>query len=236
MKTSMRYLAVIFAVALLAVSLLVVSADSFTDVTGQTAHYKAIDTLTSYGIIHGYEDNTFRPDLPVKRSEMAKLVYVTATTSVDAGEGVVTFPDVAQNNWAKGYISWCAAKSIVGGYEDGTFKPEESVTYDEALKMLCAMLGYTDFKSDLWPTDVRIKALIDLNLGEALDGVAGDAVLTRGQVAQLFANSLDEQMYIEPVETKHGKPILPNDKPLTLGGDPRLCGEGVGYLCRRSQL
>lgn len=219
MKTSMRYLAVIFAVAMLVLTFTSVSADSFTDVTGQTPHYKAIDTLTSYGIIHGYEDNTFRPDLPVRRDEMAKLVYVTATTSVDAGEGVVTFPDVSKNSWAKGYISWCAAKDIVGGYEDGSFKPEGNVTYDEALKMVCAMLGYTDFSSDLWPVDVRVKALIDLELGEGLDGVAGDAVLTRAQVAQLFANSLDEQMYVEPVEQKPGQPIQAVTSPSTLAGD-----------------
>ncbi len=219
MKTSMRYLAVIFAVAMLVLTLISVSADSFTDISGETPHYKAIDTLTSYGIIHGYEDNTFRPDLPVRRDEMAKLVYVTATTSVDAGEGVVTFPDVAKNSWAKGYISWCAGMNIVGGYEDGSFKPEGNVTYDEALKMVCAMLGYTDFKSELWPTDVRIKALIDLNLGEGLDGVAGDAALTRGQVAQLFANSLDEQMYIAPVEQKPGQPVQTVNTPSTLAGD-----------------
>ena len=231
MKTSMRYLAVIFAVAMLVLTF-TVSASSFTDVTSQTPHYKAIDTLTSYGIIHGYEDNTYRPDLPVRRDEMAKLVYVTATTSVDAGDGVVTFPDVNKNSWAKGYISWCAAKSIVGGYEDGTFRPEGNITYDEALKMVCAVLGYTDFNPGLWPTDVRVKALIDLNLGEGLDDVAGDAVLTRAQVAQIFVNALDEPMYIPPVDKDQiGKPIFETQVA------PSTLGEGVwGYTTIEAKI
>ena len=171
MKTSMRYLAVIFAVAMMLCAL-TVSANTFTDIKIDTPHAKAIESLTSIGIIHGYEDNTFKPDLPVRRDEMAKLVYTAFTTSTDAGEGVTTFPDVPANSWAKGYISWCAGKNIVGGYEDGTFKPEGNVTYDEALKMVCAMLGYTDFNCDLWPVDVRLKALIDLDLGEELKDVA----------------------------------------------------------------
>ncbi len=231
MKTSIRFLAVIFAVAMMVLTL-TVSANSFEDVTSKTPHYKAIDTLTSYGIIHGYEDNTYRPDLPVRRDEMAKLVYVTATTSVDAGEGVVTFPDVSKNSWAKGYISWCAAKNIVGGYEDGTFRPEGNITYDEALKMVCAILGYTDFKSELWPVDVRMKALIELNLGEGLEDVAGDAILTRAQVAQLFLNSLDEPMFVPPVpEDQLGKPTLSTDVA------PSTIGQGVwGYTEMEAQI
>lgn len=221
MKTSMRYLAVIFAVAMMLCAL-TVSANTFEDVKSDTPHAKAIESLTSLGIIHGYEDNTFKPTLPVRRDEMAKLVYTTFTTSTDAGDGVVTFPDVPSNNWAKGYISWCAGKSIVGGYEDGTFKPEGNVTYDEALKMVCAMLGYTDFNSEIWPIDVRLKALIDLNLGEDLADVAGDAALTRAQVAQLFHNALDEQMYTPaPEETKVGNltVVAPAATPQTLAAD-----------------
>jgi hypothetical protein len=172
MKTSMRYLAVVFAVAMM-LCVLTVSAATFTDIKNDTPHVKAIESLTSLGILHGYEDGTFKPDLPVRRDEMAKLVYTTFTASTDAGDGVVTFPDVPANSWAKGYISWCAGKNIVGGYEDGTFKPEGNVTYDEALKMICAMLGYTDFKPGMWPVDVRLKALIDLNLGEELADLTG---------------------------------------------------------------
>ncbi|MBQ7896933.1 MAG: S-layer homology domain-containing protein [Clostridia bacterium] len=221
MKTSMRYLAVIFAVAMMLCAL-TVSANTFEDVKNDTPHAKAIESLTSLGIIHGYEDNTFKPTLPVRRDEMAKLVYTTFTNSTDAGEGVTTFPDVPANSWAKGYISWCAGKDIVGGYEDGTFKPEGNVTYDEALKMVCAMLGYTDFNPEIWPIDVRLKALIDLNLGEGLEDVAGDAAITRAQVAQLFHNSLDEQMYTPaPEETKVGNltVVAPAQAPTTLAAD-----------------
>ncbi len=206
MKTCMRYLAVIFAIAMLVSSLSMVSA-AFPDVENDNKHAVAIESLTNYGIIGGFEDGTFRPTEAVTRAQMSKLIFVTSTKSINAGDGVVTFPDVPSKYWAKGYISWCAGKSIVGGYEDGTFRPDGSITFDEALKMVCAMLGYVDFTPEMWPIDVRLKGLNDLNLGEKLEDVDGEAVLTRAQVAQLIYNSLDKPMYQLPVETDTKNPL-----------------------------
>ena len=166
---------------------------AFNDVNDGYEHKYAISTLTQLGVINGYEDGTFRPEDTVERDEMAKLVFVLYTTMNDAGNGAVKFDDVTADNWAAGYISWCAAKSIVGGYSDGTFRPDGEITYDEALKMTCAMLGYTDFNSELWPVDVRQKALTELNLGENIEAEGSDK-LTRGQVAQLLYNALDTAM------------------------------------------
>jgi len=204
MKTCMRYLAVIFAVAMMMVAISSVSAANYKDVAADNAHIKAIETMTNLGILGGYEDGTFKPDAFVRRDEMAKIMFVTYTTYVDAGAGVEIFPDVKDNSWAKGYISWCASKEIVGGYEDGTFKPEGNITYDEALKMVCALLGYTDFSSELWPTDVRMKGLIDLKLGTGLENVEGTTALTRAQVVQLVYNAFYKPMYQESEKASIG--------------------------------
>ncbi len=195
MKTSARFLAVIIAVIMIVGAALTVSA--FSDVEDGYKHETAINTLTQLGVIGGYEDGTFKPDANLERDEMAKLVYVLYTTFADAGKGTVKFDDVKAENWAVGYISWCSAKSIVGGYGDGTFKPDNNVTYDEALKMVCATLGYTDFDSSLWPVDVRQKALKDLKLGTGIEANGSD-YLTRGQIAQLLYNAL----FVDMNETK----------------------------------
>ena len=195
MKTSARFLAVIIAVIMIVGAALTVSA--FSDVEDGYKHETAINTLTQLGVIGGYGDGTFKPDANLERDEMAKLVYVLYTTFTDAGKGAVKFDDVKADNWAVGYISWCSAKSIVGGYGDGTFKPDNNVTYDEALKMVCATLGYTDFDSTLWPVDVRQKALKDLKLGTGIEANGSD-YLTRGQIAQLLYNAL----FVDMNETK----------------------------------
>ena len=81
-----------------------ITAMAFTDVSAQTEHTDAIGVLTELGVIGGYEDNTFRPEQPVTRAEMAKLVYVLYTTFQDAGAGIDTFADVAKDHWAKGIL------------------------------------------------------------------------------------------------------------------------------------
>ncbi len=193
MKTSARFLAMLIAVLMIASAAITASA-GFPDVEEGYKHATAIATLNQLEVIGGYEDGTFKPNDPVQRDEMAKLVYVLSTTFQDAGSGNVKFSDVPAGNWATGYVSWCSAKAIVGGYGDGTFKPDNNVTYDEALKMVCATLGYTDFDSKLWPTDVRQKAIIELKLNTGLEDVKGGDYLTRGQVAQLLYNALDTKM------------------------------------------
>ena len=194
MKTSARFLAMLLAVLMIAGAAMTVSAASFSDIKEGYEHTAAIATLAQLGVIDGYEDGTFRPDAPVRRNEMAKLVYVLYTTFKNAGAGNVKFNDVPAGNWATGFISWCAAKNIVRGYGDGNFKPDNNVTYDEALTMVCSVLGYSDFDSSVWPVDVRQKGIKDLKLGEGLEDVNGSDKLTRGQVAQLLFNALDKPM------------------------------------------
>lgn len=197
MKTITRFLVMLLAVLMIAGAAMTVSA--FPDIEDGYKHATAINTLTQLGIINGYEDGTFKPNDPVERDEMAKLVFVLYTTMNDAGNGIVKFNDVDANHWASGFISWCSAKNIVGGYGDDTFRPDGEITYDEALKMTCAMLGYTDFESALWPVDVRQTALRDLDLGKDIDANGSDK-LTRGEVAQLLYNALSTPMNETKVE------------------------------------
>ena len=223
MKTSARFLAMLLAVVMIASAALSVSA--FSDVTGDVEHATAINVLAQLGVIGGYEDGTFKPDQNVTRAEMTKLVYVLYTTFTDAGAGTVKFNDVKADNWAVGYISWCASKGIIGGYGDGNFGPSDNVTYDQALKMVCGALGYNEWDSAQWPTDVRMKALSDLKLGEDMPKtVKGTDKLTRAQVAQIMYNALDADMN----ETKtEAQPIIPGSDIMVNLPVPKKLAEDV---------
>ncbi len=193
MKTSVRFLAVLFAVVM---ALFVVGyAADYSDLDAKHENYDAIELLTNLNVLGGYEDGSFRPADPVQRDEMAKIVFIMATAMEDAGAGHKIFPDVSEKHWALSYISWAHSKSIVGGYEDGSFRPDANITYDEALKMACAMLGYTDFQPELWPADVRTVALKQLGLNAGLPAdLTGDAVITRAQAAQIINNCFYKTM------------------------------------------
>ncbi len=194
MKTIVRFSAVLLAVIMAVCAMALVSA-AYTDVDSKTVHVDAIEALSSLEILGGYEDGSFKPDDPVQRDEMAKMIYIMATTFTDPGEGVISFPDISEKHWAKGFISWCHSKSIVGGYEDGTFRPDDNITYDEALKMACAMLGYNDFNPDMWPADVRTIAISQLGLNFGIDEtITGDTHITRSQACQILYNAFFKTM------------------------------------------
>ncbi len=206
MKTIVRFSAVLLTLIMIVCAMTLVSAATYSDVDSKTAHVDAIDTLSALGIIGGYEDGSFKPLDPVQRDEMAKMIYIMATTFADAGEGVATFPDVPAKQWANGFISWCHGKSIVGGYEDGTFRPDDNITFNEALKMACAMLGYNDFNPDMWPTDMVAVAVGQLGLDDGIEidpFLAGDTVITRAEAAQILYNAFTKSMKTTKTVTRY---------------------------------
>ena len=194
MKTSVRFLSLILAVLMIAGMALTASADN----TDKIANEEALDFLVNLGVFGGYDDGSLKPNELVQRDEMAKIIFVLYTTFSEAGAGTESFADVPADNWAAGYISWAAANNIVGGYGNGKFGPDDNVTYDQALKMVCGALGYKDWDSRFWPTDVRRTALTSLGLGENLTGVKGSDFVTRAQIAQIVYNAL----YADMNETK----------------------------------
>ncbi len=195
MKT--RFLAMLLAVLMIASSAFAASAN-FSDVAADYEHANAVNVLAKLGIIGGYEDGTFKPNDPVERDEMAKLIFVLKTTFLDAGTGASLFTDTA-TSWANGYISYCYTEGIIGGYGDGRFGPDDNITYDQALKMACVALGYKDFSSAKWPTDVRLVGIKQLGLNKGLPSdLNGSDELTRGQVAQILYNAL----FVTMKETK----------------------------------
>ena len=209
MKTSVRFLSLILAVMMVVSMGITASADN----TDKIANEESLDFLVNLGVFGGYEDGSLKPNELVQRDEMAKIIFVLYTTFNEAGAGTESFADVPADNWAAGYVSWCSANNIVGGYGNGKFGPDDNVTYDQALKMVCGALGYKEWDSRLWPTDVRMTALTTLGLGENISGIKGTDYVTRAQIAQMVRNAL----YTNMNQTK--KDNFGRDIPMTLIAD-----------------
>ena len=108
------------------------SGSSFSDTSG---HWAAgyIEAVKTAGYIAGYPNGTFRPNNNISRAEIAKIIVVAAGFTMDtSGAG---FSDIA-GHWASDYILPANNKGIVGGYTDGTFRPNNSATRAEASKMV----------------------------------------------------------------------------------------------------
>lgn len=109
------------------------------DIPQNTWYGRALMNLDLLGIVKGYEDGTFRPNQPVSRAEF--VVLLSRVHELEAGEK--SFPDVPKTHWAYDAIAAAGAAGWINGYEDGTFRPNESVTRIEAVKMINNMLGWS---------------------------------------------------------------------------------------------
>ncbi|PIV90743.1 hypothetical protein COW46_01195 [Candidatus Gracilibacteria bacterium CG17_big_fil_post_rev_8_21_14_2_50_48_13] len=119
----------------------------FNDLPSDQANYPAIMFLHEREIVQGYENGSFRPNGLVNRAELVKMVVGMIGGDVSQVGGTNCFPDV-QTEWFAPYVCYAKDQGWIGGYPDGTFKPANSVSRVEAMKIvLNAMIA-----SDYWPS------------------------------------------------------------------------------------
>ena len=143
MKNLKKLISVIIAVIMLVGSFATVSAADYADVESTNSYYKAIKVLSGLGIAQGDDEGNFNPQNDVKRSEMVAFVCrAMGEEDIATASASNAFTDVAANHWAAGYIAWGVNRGIINGMGDGTFAPDASVTYQDAVVMIMRALGY----------------------------------------------------------------------------------------------
>ena len=172
---------------------------AFSDIPSDHTYYTAITNLAAEGILNGFEDGTFKPEQPVTRAQFTKIVcYALNTGDLTYSENERSvFPDVASNHWAINNIITAKNSNIINGYDDGTFKPENNVLYEQAVKMAVCALGYPESyatREGGYPNGYFKIANKAGLLDKITDAKIGQP-LTRGGVAQLMDNFLDANLF-----------------------------------------
>ena len=106
--------------------------NDFSDVDSGRWSNRAISTLVNAGILSGYPDGTFRPGQSITRAEFATIAAQFEVVTADVEN---PFSDTT-GHWAENLISFAASKGWVGGYTDGTFKPQRAITRAEAMTLV----------------------------------------------------------------------------------------------------
>jgi len=106
------------------------------DVKGHWAESR-IAQWTELGWVRGYADGTFRPDASITRAEFAALANRAFGLK---GSAPTTFSDVKASSWASKEVSAAVAAGYVSGAPDGTFRPNEPITRQEAALMIVRLL------------------------------------------------------------------------------------------------
>ena len=168
-------------------------AASFTDTAGKNCE-TAVEVLAALGIVEGKSAGAYEPDSSLTRAEMATIILRTMNMA-EAAEGKAIFSDVPSSHWAYANIAAAYGMGIVNGTSATTFEPDKAVTYEQAVKMVVAALGYGVQADALggYPSGYLAKATqLDL-----LKGVEKGGEMKRGNMAVLLYNALDTELFLQ---------------------------------------
>ncbi|WP_307475155.1 S-layer homology domain-containing protein [Paenibacillus harenae] len=115
---------------------------TFSDTTNIAAWaQRAVAQALQAGIIHGYEDGSFRPNAPITRSEMAAIISSALKLSIEK----VDVTGFADNDmipaWARGAVEALHQLGLIQGKGDNAFDPSGKTTRAEAITVLLKMLA-----------------------------------------------------------------------------------------------
>ena len=159
--------------ALMAVTTLPVSACAALSKDMSPAKTPVLNTTDHMQYMNGYEDGTFRPDTAITRAEACKLIASLLTEP--SGGGDYLFSDVPQGEWYFDAVSEMIGYSLVGGYEDGTFRPDDKITRAEFVTIL-SRIPHDDIGTEKSFADVPSShwAYSAVQTAQAQGWVAGD--------------------------------------------------------------
>jgi hypothetical protein len=196
-------------------------ASGFTDVLSRHHNFVAIQYLSGTGVIHGYEDETFKPQQAVNRVEALKIIIENKKIELtNQAEEEPAFKDTQVNVWYSPYLTVAKEMKIVSGNPDGTFAPEREVIRAEFIKMLLmannfkkekweAMSLYSDVKANEWYTPyMNYAGEVGLLNKDQENRLYPEKVLTRGEVAEIMyimeiiLNSKNTQFLLDQAETQ----------------------------------
>lgn len=121
---------------------------NFNDTSASAWYADYLGWAVEEEIVSGYPEGDFRPNAPISRQELAKLVVVflnyiiadvNAESTIDAFTDAKNFP-----KWSREYIEELRATGLLTGDEAGRFNPEKSATRAELASLLARMLPYVE--------------------------------------------------------------------------------------------
>ncbi|MCW2279125.1 serine hydrolase [Heliophilum fasciatum] len=161
----------------------------------------AIERAVERGIVQGYPDGTFGPDQQVTRNQatvlLAKALGLTPSSAAPA------FVDEEQiPAWSRPYVATAVAEKLIGGYEDNTFRGEQTITRAEIAVLIARALGLQSDKELLGYDDAEqvpawaksfVVALTEAKLlnGRENNRFAPNDAVTRAEAAVLALKLAD---------------------------------------------
>ncbi|MDF0726034.1 S-layer homology domain-containing protein [Cytobacillus sp. S13-E01] len=127
----------------------------FTDIENLTEEkYAAIWSLYQFGVINGFEDGTYRPDVTLTRGQAALMFFNTGWFPA-TGDATTAFPDVKNERYFEA-VSAMKSEGIFEGNTNGTFGIGDTLTREQMASVIVRAFGLEPIEGE--PVD-----LVDLD-------------------------------------------------------------------------
>lgn len=171
----------------------------------------SIQSWVDKGYVKGYADGSFKPEGDITRAEFISIVNRSFGFTEQAE---VNYKDVKPSHWAYGEFKRASAAKYIGGFEDGTLRPNSKITRQEVAAIMSRLLNLPDAQMSekfLSLKDVSqipqwsagpVSAVVDkgyMNLRN--DSFKGALPATRAEVI----SALDKS-YMNAIAIKYDKP------------------------------
>lgn len=160
---------------------------TYLDVNDEIWYSTPIAFCQQHGLMDGVAAGEFQPKAPLTRAALAESLYRLAGSPAPEEEGSrntlagssvpkeASFTDVEPDHPNFTAIAWAKASGAVGGYPDGTFRPEDPITREEAAVILWSGQGRPEAAGEATCTD---RDTISPWALEAVDWAYGEGLLS----------------------------------------------------------
>ncbi|PDO09173.1 MAG: hypothetical protein BLM47_14090 [Candidatus Reconcilbacillus cellulovorans] len=165
---------------------------SFADVRGHWGQ-ATVEELASKLILNGTDAGRFEPDRNITRAEFAALIVRTLGLSVNTA-GEVGFSDVDSSAWYADEIRTAYQAGLIEGYEDGTFRPNQSISREELAALVIRALAFVGMDTSATSADIesltaKFDDAVDIAWAKAELAKAVKLGIIEGRTATMLAPS-----------------------------------------------
>ncbi len=127
----------------------------FDDVKKSDWFYGAIAYLDEMGFFYRNENTTYKPNEPITRAEFVELANSASTLLEKMVYANAKFKDVLEDHFYYDSIMAAARSGLVNGYEDNTFRPDNTITRGEVVTVINRLLGLSVSEKTVSPERVE---------------------------------------------------------------------------------
>ena len=116
-----------------------------------------LNTNDHYSYLIGYSDGTVRPNGKITRAEVATIFFrlLDDDTRAKYWSSENNFSDVSADKWYNNAVSTLSNMGVIGGYADGTFRPDAPISRAEFAKIAVSFTQNTGSATYNYFTDVK---------------------------------------------------------------------------------